>query len=438
MMTINNSSQKISDHIKGKLQSFWARYSYLVIDEYSMLGKTFLAKLSNRITIGKTMGQFGDMDRSFGNMNVILCGDLHQFPPVATARSELLYTPALTSLKSNDAQIGRHIYDEFSSVVVLHKQMRVQDPIWHDFLQNLRFGHVQQPHLDLLRTLLIDRNPDDYSSTPWNEAILITPRHSVRTKWNEAALKRHCQKNNHRLFICPAEDRVRGQLLSVQEQLAMKLRSQNQKQRHQKDLPDEISFAIGARVLVTQNIDVDLDVTNGVSGEIVDIILHPNEPPFDESASQVHLQYLPLYLLVKMNHTRASRLFGLEDGVIPIEPTSRTITICLKKPDGTTLRRSVQRHQFPMTLGWAFTDYRSQGQTIPYIIIDIAKPPSGKLNLFNLYVALSRSHGRHSVRLLRDFDDEIFLTQHDPCLSQEDDRLQDLNDKTKIWWSQMK
>ncbi|KAG6328454.1 hypothetical protein ID866_10635 [Astraeus odoratus] len=35
-------------------------------------------------------------------------------------------------------------------------------------------------------------------------------------------------------------------------------------------------------------------------------------------------------------------------------------------------------------------DYWAQGQTIPYIIIDIASPQTGVLNLFNLYIALSR------------------------------------------------
>ncbi|KAF9482840.1 hypothetical protein BDN70DRAFT_800717, partial [Pholiota conissans] len=72
---------------------------------------------------------------------------------------------------------------------------------------------------------------------------------------------------------------------------------------------------------------------------------------------------------------------------------------------------------------YAFTDYRSQGQTLPYVIINVASPPTGKLTLFNLYVALSRSAGRKTIRLLRDFDDDLFKAAHDPQLLQEDDRL---------------
>ncbi|KAJ7692560.1 hypothetical protein B0H17DRAFT_933878 [Mycena rosella] len=58
-----------------------------------------------------------------------------------------------------------------------------------------------------------------------------------------------------------------------------------------------------------------------------------------------------------------------------------------------------------MTAVYTFTDYRAQGQTIPYVLVDIGTPPSGTLSLFNLYVAFARSSGRESIRLLRDFDD---------------------------------
>ncbi|KAF8836900.1 hypothetical protein BDN67DRAFT_910225 [Paxillus ammoniavirescens] len=68
-----------------------------------------------------------------------------------------------------------------------------------------------------------------------------------------------------------------------------------------------------------------------------------------------------------------------------------------------------------MTAAYAFTDYQSQGQTIPYVLVDIATPPSGSLNLFNLYVALS-----HSSESLA-----------------EDDRSQELDMKTMEWCKKM-
>ncbi|KIK25556.1 hypothetical protein PISMIDRAFT_48220, partial [Pisolithus microcarpus 441] len=83
---------------------------------------------------------------------------------------------------------------------------------------------------------------------------------------------------------------------------------------------------------------------------------------------------------------------------------------------------------------YAFTDYRAQGQTISSVIVDIARPPSGGLNLFNLYVALSRSSGRDTIRLLRDFNEKLFLCNHSTDLLAEDDRLAVLDEQTKGWW----
>jgi hypothetical protein len=139
----------------------------------------------------------------------------------------------------------------------------------------------------------------------------------------------------------------------------------------------------------------------------MDIILHPDEPPLGDD-SIVTLKYLPSYILIKMQRTRASQLEGLDEGIIPVKVATRNFQIKVCMNGGKYVTRSVCHRQFPMTVAYAFTDYRSQGQTLPYVIIDITKPPTGALDLFNLYVALSRSSGRESIRLLRDFDDELF------------------------------
>jgi hypothetical protein len=54
-------------------------------------------------------------------------------------------------------------------------------------------------------------------------------------------------------------------------------------------------------------------------------------------------------------------------------------------------------------------------------------PPTGTLSVFNLYVALSRSAGRHSIRLLRDFDSKLFKLKHDQKLLDVDARLESLD-----------
>ncbi|KAF8318911.1 uncharacterized protein EI90DRAFT_2941237, partial [Cantharellus anzutake] len=65
----------------------------------------------------------------------------------------------------------------------------------------------------------------------------------------------------------------------------------------------------------------------------------------------------------------------------------------------------------------------SQGQTIWHVIIDLAPPPTGGLTPFNTYVALSRSSGRDTIRLLRAFNEGLFRQPASPILEVEDERL---------------
>ncbi|KAJ7251541.1 hypothetical protein B0H12DRAFT_1119480 [Mycena haematopus] len=109
-------------------------------------------------------------------------------------------------------------------------------------------------------------------------------------------------------------------------------------------------------------------------------------PPIAESPN-VHSQKMLAYSLVKL-----------------AQPEQTTYNVKFARK---FTQRTIRCRQFPITVlgAYAFTDYRSQGQTIPYVLVDVASPPSGTLSLFNLCVALSRIQaGRQSV-----FDDKLFM-----------------------------
>ena len=440
------SKGDVSDAAKKKLQDFWRNVRYLIIDEYSMLSKSFLAALSRNISIGMEGSEGFQRGLSFGGLNVILCGDLHQFPPVACGKREPLYYP-ISMDEPIPFQVGRRIYEEFSTVVILGEQMRVTDPTWRDFLDHLRHGRVESRHLKMLRTLLLKRQTPtppptlppntaaepsiDFSTQPWVDASLITPRHAVRTRWNQAASQKWSADTKTRILICPALDTIKGTPLTLEERYALASPPKGGRRRRDKGLPESVHLAIGMKVMVTNNLQTDLDITNGARGVITDIILNPDEPPMGEG-SVVTLKHLPECVLVKLTRTRAAALPNLEEGVIPIKRVSTKTQIRVRGK-----ARTVTRTQFPITGAYAFTDYRAQGQTIPYVVVDIASPPTSGLSLFNLYVALSRSSGRNTIRLLRDFDDNTFLQAHVPELVEEDERLEELDIVTKRWWAKM-
>ena len=49
------------------------------------------------------------------------------------------------------------------------------------------------------------------------------------------------------------------------------------------------------KVMVMDNIETDLDITNGARMEIVNIILHPDEPPIGD-LPVIKLQCMPSYI----------------------------------------------------------------------------------------------------------------------------------------------
>jgi ATP-dependent exoDNAse (exonuclease V) alpha subunit len=130
---------KVTSESKRKLEDKWKNKAYLIIDECSMIGKTFLAQFARKIRIGC---QQVENDDKWADLNVILCGDFHQFPPVATSAKDYLYTALDGEEKSMDRKEGKMIYKQFTTVVILTEQKRVTDPIWHTFLQRLRKGDV--------------------------------------------------------------------------------------------------------------------------------------------------------------------------------------------------------------------------------------------------------------------------------------------------------
>jgi hypothetical protein len=72
-----------------------------------------------------------------------------------------------------------------------------------------------------------------------------------------------------------------------------------------------------------------------------------------------------------------------------------------------------------------------QSVTIDYVIVDIAPTPQFNVTPFTAYVGLSRSRGRDTIRLLRDFDDKIVTWHPSEDLHMEDERLQSLADDTE-------
>lgn len=143
----------------------------------------------------------------------------------------------------------------------------------------------------------------------------------------------------------------------------------------------------------------------------------------------------PAMLLFRPDKSTKIRFPGIKEGLIPITPSESTFKV---KDPYIQKEYRIRRRQYALTGEYTFTDYKSQGQTMEYVIIDIGKPPTGALSPFGVYVALSRSRGRKNIRLLRDFDRQLF--QHHPSENLRLDmiRMKDLNEATKKQWKEQR
>jgi hypothetical protein len=186
---VNN--KQLSEDGKKKLAVVWNHIQYFIIDECSMLPKDFFAQLSRHITIAKVESNSSVSDLPFGGVNILLCGDFHQFPPVATSPNNALYHLTRIGLDPPNILLGCKIYEKFQTVVILKHQVCTSNPVWQKFLNTLHQGHIQEEDIAMLKGLILTNlqcPPTNLNSELWKNCSLITPQHTVQIRWNNAAV----------------------------------------------------------------------------------------------------------------------------------------------------------------------------------------------------------------------------------------------------------
>jgi hypothetical protein len=123
-----------STELKQRRKANMLNNTWLITDKISMATTTTVAQASQ--VASKVRGEHVDSTVPFGGLNVLFFGDFHQFPPPAK-KAGCLY--------ANDAQdtmgtLGKSIYLQFDTVVILSQQMCIRDETWVRILSRLREG----------------------------------------------------------------------------------------------------------------------------------------------------------------------------------------------------------------------------------------------------------------------------------------------------------
>ena len=80
---------RMSPKKKEQLESLWEKKELLIIDEDSMITRSFLARFAKNVEIRQS--GHPNNDKPFGGINMIMCGDFHQLPPVAARKTAPLF-----------------------------------------------------------------------------------------------------------------------------------------------------------------------------------------------------------------------------------------------------------------------------------------------------------------------------------------------------------
>ena len=202
-------------------------------------------------------------------MNVIILGDFHQFPQGARPIRDALYYPSSAKIDSLGSQNGRVIYGEYNSCYI----KRVSDLVWHNFLQHLRqvrWMPVQSTHSNNS----IVYNWEEFipgcrfckRALEWCSTSYTTPcgLGSVEQRSTQENISRNWTVHfclHSRRYYQRTINRNAGKIYTASSPREKKT---NRGSHTSKDLPYQIEIPIGIKVMVTDNVETDLDINAAV------------------------------------------------------------------------------------------------------------------------------------------------------------------------------
>ncbi|CAF1013947.1 unnamed protein product [Rotaria sp. Silwood1] len=161
-------------------------------------------------------------------------------------------------------------------------------------------------------------------------------------------------------IVCIAQDYIQGKTVDDSRLRQAILELPDNKTEH---LPGYLPLVPGVPVLLTENVAIELGLSNGTRGIFRQLV-------YDESP---------------------------EDELLP-ENVAKAAKINKK-----TTKLTIKRKALPLIPAYSMTTHKSQGQTLGKIIVDLVMPP-GPLEVASVYVPLSRVKRLDDLLIIRPFE----------------------------------
>lgn len=368
-----NFSKRWVDLIRG--------LDMLIIDEVSMVRADYVDAIDRAFRAAR------GSKAPFGGVKIVMFGDLYQLPPfIETSDIDLKYLEPKPSpgepkwktkkremvLKNIDFLQGyenylrpqffyAHVFSIMRiSIIELHKVHRQKGGEFQDALNRMR---------------VLSQTREDYRLINSRKVMPSEAKGAVRLFGTRKAV---FQRNQIELSKLP----IGSKSMVFEAYWDNSANSSYIPREGDIAAPLEIELKVGARVMFVRNSELWV---NGTLGEIIDLS--------DASAT------------VKIDDGRIVEVSRMEWSV----PTANVVN-----GGEIEIRSKCKIWQIPLTLAWAMTVHKSQGQTLESAVIDFSKP---YFESSQAYVALSRLKTLEGLSILGNLEPKHFF-EHDWRITQ--------------------
>lgn len=315
---------------KSTAASIWRRCKHLIIDEVSMIDGEYFDKIESVARFVRRS------EKPFGGIQVILCGDFFQLPPIGQKAnfSQNRQSHSQDSKQTTPFAFQAKNWDKCIDVAFELTQVHRQcDPLFIRILNNIRLGKVTEEAAETLTATV--KQKIEVSG------ILATRLCSHTREADEI--------NNGKLNNLQGEERCYDSTDS-DSHLSAQLDTQTPVGRR-------LVLKVGAQVMLLKNLSVSAGLVNGARG----VVTH-----FEASLPYVKFR---------------NKLYACKPEKFPVKTAGGL---------------SISRTQIPLRLAWAFSIHKSQGLTLDCVEMALGRV----FEAGQAYVALSRAQSLQTLRVL--------------------------------------
>jgi len=349
----------------------------LIIDEVSMMSQKIfeiIDELCREITKRRFL--------PFGGIQVIFTGDFYQLPPVGS------YEEPETMNMCFESPLWDTVFPP-ENTIELKTIFRQTDPVYVDILSQVRRGYLDGEHIDLLNGYIRrEYNPDDHYGCVPTKLFALRNKADHINNLMFSKIDKQCYESRYRTTTNNITYLDNGKSIPSNVLRECAALSSEDVEKEIENLAkgmqaeEVFQYKVGALVMCTKNIALDMGICNGTSGVIVNIL--PGDPA------------IPVVQFTN----------GVKMNMPPIAWQSENYP-------------TLSVHQIPLRLAWALTIHKIQGATLSMAEMDIGH---SVFEYGQIYVALSRIQSLNGLYLLNFRPEKI---KANPKVSAFYNRIQD-------------